>query len=300
MLPERVPRKYVDLIRQMSNKWPNWDPSNPPKLIEWFGKVGSYGQVNFDTGALDVEGNVYDPDFQKYVDDVDGRIKMTDCPPLWGDVEEDIVLSTIGLRDKDLKPGPDVPFSAVAASLKREWTFQKGRHGALLVVHKPRQEFLPPKTVLNELYKIPMLKDKLLITRVTHCPAYLLYLSGNGKYGETVSLALSGSESTGSGEPPGFEWWVNTERENLRKGCSKDGEYSFTPLYDLHRKIPLIRRQMRDSPKPDPEPENFWIVSYQPWQPLNNDGEEEPVYEYEAMEGSSFLMESGLYDSDEE
>jgi len=35
-------------------------------------KVGSYGRVNAQTGRFDVEGNVYDLEFQKLLDATDG------------------------------------------------------------------------------------------------------------------------------------------------------------------------------------------------------------------------------------
>ncbi|KIJ63519.1 hypothetical protein HYDPIDRAFT_112945 [Hydnomerulius pinastri MD-312] len=284
MRPENVPRKYVDLIRQTSNNWGIWDPSNAPK-------VGSYGQVNYDTGEMEVEGNVYDPEFQQYVDEVDGRMKMTDYPPVWSEVKQDVAMASLGVRRGELKPGPDAPPGVATASLKGHWTFQKGRCGGLLVLYQPREESLPADDVLEELYKIPLLKDKLLITNVTHCPAYSLYVSG--KDGETLSLALKGSREAGSEEPDsGLEWWVDPERErpSLRTECSMAGDYCFTPLFDLRRKLPLIRRLMRDSPPPDPKAEGFWCGTSQPWQPLDEDGEEDPVYDYDDMTGTSILL----------
>ncbi|KAH7906670.1 hypothetical protein BJ138DRAFT_1117362 [Hygrophoropsis aurantiaca] len=270
-------RKYVDLIRQTTAKWANWDPPIPIK-------VGSYGTINGETGELDVEGNIYDATFEEIWKTHFPNINLKDHQPKVGEPDEDFVVSSVGVRRRDLKIGPEIGLTGVAnVSLKGEWQFATGRRGALLVMHKPRQTYLPPGELLKPLYNIPELKDKYIVTSVFSCPAYSIYLSD--KSGEKVSLALvaNGPIPTAPianiGAELALDWWTDSQTSFLRKAASKKGDYSFTPLYALKRKLPVIRRLFRDSPVPEPTGDDFWIDVPQPWDPLDEDGELDPVYD---------------------
>lgn len=254
-------RKFVDLIRQSTAKWANWDPPIPIQ-------VGAYGRLNTETGELDIEGNIYDPEFQVYLDKVDGKLKLADFPAETGAVEDDFIVCTMGVRQNDLKVDGEIGIPGFGqASIKGEWQFQRGKRGALLIMHNPRQEYVPRGKILEALYKVPELKDMHIVNCIFKCPAYTIYLSD--KSGEKISLALTPSGSPN--EPQ--QWWSDTNASLLRKGQHKD--YMFTPLYGLKRKLPLIRRLMRDSPIPDPEGDDFWADVHVPWEPLNEDGNEE-------------------------
>jgi hypothetical protein len=52
---------------------------------------------------LDIEGNIYDPEFQILLDKVDGKLKLADFPPQVGAVEGDFIVCTMGVRQNDLK-----------------------------------------------------------------------------------------------------------------------------------------------------------------------------------------------------
>ncbi|KAG1867042.1 hypothetical protein C8R48DRAFT_599837 [Suillus tomentosus] len=254
-------RKFVDLIRQSTAKWANWDPPIPIP-------VGAYGRLNNETGELDIEGNIYDPEFQVLLDKVDGQLKLADFLPQIGAVEGDFIVCTMGVRQKDLKIDGEIKVAGLAqASIKGEWQFQRGKRGALLIMHNPRQEYVPRGRVLETLYKVPELKDMHIVNSIFKCPAYTIYLSD--KSGEKISLALT---SNGNASEPS-QWWSDTNVSLLRKGHHKD--YMFTPLYGLKRKLPLIRRLMRDSPVPDPEGDDFWVDVHVPWDPLDEDGDED-------------------------
>ncbi|KAF8133222.1 hypothetical protein EV363DRAFT_1070931, partial [Boletus edulis] len=58
--PEDAPCRYADNRNQNFTRWDVWDPAKGPRCAQL---IGSYGFINADTGALDVEGNVYDPEF---------------------------------------------------------------------------------------------------------------------------------------------------------------------------------------------------------------------------------------------
>lgn len=254
-------RKYIDLIRQSTAKWANWDPPIPIQ-------VGAYGRLNTESGELDIEGNIYDPEFQILLDKVDGKLKLADFPPQIGAVEGDFIVCTMGVRGNDLKVDGEINVAGLGqASIKGEWQFQRGKRGALLIMHNPRQEYVPRGRVLEALYKVPELRDMHIVNSIFKCPAYTIYLSD--KSGEKISLALT--PNANATEPQ--QWWSDTNASLLRKGQHKD--YMFTPLYGLKRKLPLIRRLMRDSPVPDPEGDDFWVDVHAPWDPLDEDGEEE-------------------------
>lgn len=254
-------RKFIDLIRQSTAKWANWDPPIPIQ-------VGAYGRLNTETGELDIEGNIYDPEFQVLLDKVDGAVKLADFPAQIGAVEGDFIVCTMGVRQNDLKIDAEINVAGLSqASIKGEWHFQRGKRGALLIMHNPRQEYIPRGRVLETMYKVPDLKDMHIVTSVFKCPAYIIYLSD--KSGEKISLALTPSEN----ETEPQQWWSDTNISLMRKGQHRD--YIFTPLYGLKRKLPLIRRLLRDSPVPDPEGDDFWVDVHVPWDPLDEDGEED-------------------------
>jgi hypothetical protein len=258
-------RKYIDLIRQVSSKWVNWDP---PIGIQ----VGAYGTVDKETGDLIVEGNVYDPAFQKELDKHNAGIIMADFPPQEGAVEDDFVISSRGSKRGDVDKESDTP-EITNASVKGRWSFERGKRGAILIMHSPRQFYIPPKVVLEPLYKVDKLIDKMLVTNIHVCPAYSMYLSD--KSGDRVSLALvSGVQATGANS--GVTWWVDAPNGLLRKAADQTGNSPFTPLYSLRRQIKRHRRFFRDKIRPEPEGDELWYNDSPPWDPLDEDGEEDP------------------------
>ncbi|KAG2338276.1 hypothetical protein BDR05DRAFT_969350 [Suillus weaverae] len=259
--------KYVDLIRQRTAKWANWFPEQQEI------RVGSYGRFSAQTGKFEVEGNVYDPEFQKLLDATDGKMKLSDHLPVLDEEEKDFAVGSMGVRAKEFSPGADVVEGIDKAKYKEDWQFLQDKRGAMLVMYKPRQEHFPKGKVFEALYKVPELKDKYIVPTVYKCRAYAIYLSH--KTGEKISLALL--PKSGEGNETQLEWWTNSKVEYLQVGTDKD--YVFSPLFTCQRKIPLVRPLMRDSPTPDPEDAGFWMEVYPPWEPLDDDGEIDPVYD---------------------
>jgi len=267
-------RKYVDLIRQSSSKWANWDPPIPVE-------VGAYGTINYETGELEVEGNIYDPEFQAELDKINIKFKIADHPPMQGEIEKDSIIASSGARKRDFNVESEAAVPGLAsASLKGQWQFEKGKRDALLVMHSPRQMYIPPKVILGHLYKLAMLQDKYIVTNVHVCPAFTMYLSN--KSGETVSLALvaQGPAAAGvtAGGGIGFNWWANGSVTLLREGCDKAGKYCYTPLYALKRRLGPFnwKRPFRDGDR-ELEGDELWRNVYPPWEPLDEDGVEDPV-----------------------
>jgi hypothetical protein len=247
-------RKFTDLIRQTSSKWANWDPT-----IEI--KVGDYGMINRQSGNLEVQGSIYDAAFQESLNQQGFTLDLSDtsCQPIRGAVKEDIVMSSTVTQEGDFSIESEDPFT----SAKAQFQFQEGKRGALLVMHKPQQQYIPQGRVLSIIHKANQLKDAYLVDSTLTCQGYYLCLSN--KSGEKISLALRNS----------FDWWTDAQAAFLRKAVDKAGQYRYTPLYTLkHRQNSLLARLFRLETEDD-----LWPDCAPPWQPLDEDGIEEPEWE---------------------
>jgi len=272
-MPSYLQRKYIDLIRQVSSKWVNWDP---PIEIQ----VGAYGTVDKETGEFIMEGNVYDPAFQDELDKHNAGIRMLDYPPQEGPIEGDFVIASRGAKHRNLNVDAEVDVPGIASAIvKGQWLFQRSKRDAVLIMHSPRQRFLPRNVVLDPLYKVDKLIDKSLVTSIHVCPAYSMYLSD--KSGDKVSLALvaqgpvTGIAGITAGGGGGFTWWADAQTGIHRKACDETGNYTFTPLFSLKRQIKRNRRWIRDTIRPEPTGDELWYDHSPPWDPLDEDGEED-------------------------
>lgn len=267
-------RKYIDLIRRVSSKWVNW---NPPIQI----RVGSFGKIDKETGDLIVEGNIYDPEFQEDLDKHDVKISMANFPPQEGPVEDDFVIASRGAKRQDIDSDSESKLAGITnASFKGQWSFERDKRDAVLIMHNPRQIFLPPNVVLEQLYKVDRMVNKHLVTNIHVCPAYSMYLSD--KSGDKATLALvakvpaDGVVDATADASGGFTWLVNTQDGLFREGSDKAGDYNFTPLYSLRRPIKRYRRFFRDAIRPEPAGDGLWYNDSPPWDPLDEDGVEDP------------------------
>ncbi|KAG8215857.1 hypothetical protein J3R82DRAFT_7812 [Butyriboletus roseoflavus] len=270
-------RKYIDLIHQVSSKWVNWDPPIPVE-------VGAYGEVEGETGELRVEGNIYDPKFQHELDKLGLTLRVADHPPQLGGVEEDFIIASKGARRVGLHMGPEAGVAGIAsASFQGQWQFEHGKRDALLIMHSPRLRFLPRNVFLETLFRVPALKDKCLVTGIHVCPAFSMYLSN--KSGERVSLALvarvpvAGVAGVTAGADGGIGWWSDTQADLMRKACDKAGNYCYTPLYMMKRRTGWLSRLFREDETPETPPtgDDLWRDVSPPWDPLNEDGEEDSL-----------------------
>jgi len=217
--------------------------------------------------------------FKKYLPpDLD--LSLPEHQPVEGDVEEDLIMTTEGVSSKGISVAPNFGIAGAAqVSLKLQLQFPEGKRGASLVMHKPRQTFISPNTVLEPLFKIEVLRDKYLVTRTFSCPAYSQYLS-NGK-GEQLSLALAVSTPipvapglTAGGEVSA-DWKTNIQSQYHRKASTQSGKYSFTPLYDMKKKATFWQRMWRGAPSvPAPEGDDLWEDAGLPWNDDDDDEEE--------------------------
>jgi len=257
-------RKFVELIHATSSKWANWDP---PHQI----KVGDYGKLGRETGMFEKEGNIYE--------DLDPTIANLAVlhKPLTGAPDDRVIISSAGVTHHELNVAAEYGIVGLAnASIRGQWRFGT-RRGALLIMDRPLSSYLPPQKLLKHLVGIPIFKHKVLVTEVISCPAYTLYLSTANS--EAIELALIGTTPT----PPGItvganvgtSWWSRNMSGMFRQASDPNGSYNYTPLYILKKIRPehLLRR---DSPVPDPEDDDLWVDVHAPWDPLDEDGDEEP------------------------
>jgi len=255
-------RKYIDLIFRASSKWANWDP--PVEI-----KVGDYGTIDVETGKFEKEGNIYEEPTTAEL--------VAPHPPQVDSPEKELIVTSRGVKSHEFTLEPQSTTVGLhEASIKGRWEFGSKR-GALLIIAAPRKAYIPPDVILDKLAAVPLLKEKALVTGVVTCPAYSLYLSASNK--EIIDVAFAGTlpvhpEVTAGGAVEAV-WWTQNIAGVHRHACDKSGSYSYTPLYTLQtvRKKGILRR---DSPVPDPEGDDLWVVAQEPWDPLDNDGVEEP------------------------
>jgi len=231
--------------------------------------VGDYGTTDRETGKFLKEGNIYEDAAMAHLTD--------QHKPLTGAPEGTWIISSAGVRYRELTVGAECGVVGLAnASIKGQWKFGS-RRGALLIMSRPLSSYVPPKVLLKHLVDIPTFKNKVLVTEVVSCPAYSLYLSTANN--EAIELALIGTMPT----PPGIAvdvevgatWWSRNMGGMFREACDRNGLHNYTPLYTL-KKIRQKHLLRRESPVPDPEDDDLWIDVQEPWDPLDEDGEEEP------------------------
>jgi len=258
-------RKFIELIYNRTGKYPNWDP--PSEM-----QVGSYGRIDRETGNLTVEGSIYDDAFKETlirvgIDIESGEHRPEDCPD-----ETDFTAWSKNVKKLEFNietHAKDIPGIA-SATIKGTWEVKKGTTGAVLLMHNPRIKRLTAD-VLTKLSKIELLKHMHVVTKVFYCPAFSLYLSD--KSGEKISIALVDATSTAGGSAS-MAWWSDNLAGLSRRGSKT--EHCFTPLYELkHVRHPRWRRT---SPSPERTGEDLWIAPHPPWAPLDEEGNDVPVY----------------------
>jgi len=236
--------------------------------------VGDYGTIDRETGKFQKEGNIYEDATIAHLAD--------QHKPITSALDNAWIISSAGVTQSELTVDAECGVTGLAnASFKGQFKFSS-RRGVLLIMSRPLCSHVPPKVLLKHLVDIPILKNKVLVTEVISCPAYCFYLStGNS---ETIELALLGTIPTPPDIAVGAEveatWWSrNTAGGTFRADCDRNGLPSFAPLYTL-KKIRQKHLLRRESPVPDPEDDDLWIDVLEPWDPLDDEGEEEAFDNY--------------------
>jgi len=177
-------RKYIDLIYGVTS---NFQVSlDPPIEI----RVGDYGMMN--DGEFEMFGNIYE----------DKIIDMTDpalCP-----VEEEggdsLIIKSEGVISRDLSTNTEAAAPGAASdALKIEFEFDGRKQAAVLVMYKPRYISFPKNERIIELLnsRPGVLKGKYIISEVTTCAAFMMYLSTNKPEKSSVTFCTTGPTASG-------------------------------------------------------------------------------------------------------
>jgi hypothetical protein len=72
--------------------------------------VGDYGKIDNETGGLDVEGNIYDKAFQTSLEKQNLKIDLSDssCQPQKGELDDNMIMSSSGVKQGDFSAKPEV------------------------------------------------------------------------------------------------------------------------------------------------------------------------------------------------
>lgn len=281
-------RKFIELIFERTGKYPNWDP---PSEIP----VGSYGFVDKVTGNFFPKGSIYSSEFQPLlrsvgIDPDSDKHHPEDCPE---EAEFTAWSTNVKKLELNVESYAGVPGIATA-SIKGTWQVKRGTTGAVLLMNKPRIKHINQEA-LGKLSDIELFRSMHLVTKVFYCPAYSLYLSD--KSGDNVSMALLASAPVPVvgpmvtvGATSEMKWWSDIQAGLSRNGCKT--EHCFTPLYELLH--PRYQRNRRATPSPERTGEQLWVPAPPPWAPLDEDGQEVPVYTYGDTNSDDSEEESGF------
>ncbi|KIK41205.1 hypothetical protein CY34DRAFT_806384 [Suillus luteus UH-Slu-Lm8-n1] len=276
-VPLAASRKFIDLIHQASSMWANWD--SPSQI-----RVGDYGMIDNTTGELVVQGNIYDDTFQTFLNNQGLKIDLSEpsCQPQQGEIDDSMIITSSGVKQIGLSMSSEVSsLNLASASLKVKCQFPEGKRGAVLAMYKPKRQYIPQGKVLTHVYKARPLHDKHLVTSTFTCSGYCMYLSN--KSGKRIAMALIRSPPIPAAAgliadgAVSMDWWTDAQAAFLRKAVDKSGVYCYTPLYTLkHRQNSWIPRLFRGEEEEETE-DDLWPDCAPPWQPLDDDGNEDPV-----------------------
>lgn len=260
-------RKFIDLIWKSSTKYAVWDPAYAEI------QVGDYGALDKDTGHFEKAGNIFrTPELEHLVRD-------HQQPSIKDDPKSDNVMTITSLNAKkvDIDTALSVNAQVAQASFKSGWKFGE-RTGAVLVVHQPRYVTLPPEMDFKALTKHPVLHEMFLVTNLTTCPAYLLYLATKEDKGISLALCVQppvGLAPVTAGPTVTTSWVTEHGGGFYREGTHS--EHRYTVLFDLKRCRKEKTRLFRESLSPERPGISDLDTAYPPWGMIDEDGEEEDI-----------------------
>ncbi|KAI9458822.1 hypothetical protein F5148DRAFT_315756 [Russula earlei] len=255
---EHAQRKYIDLIKEASAKWPNWDPSRNLH-------PGDFGTVEKKTGDFIVEGNIYTH--------VDIAKIANQYPPIQAPDVDNFQIPSFEVRGSEIRPDDGEDSGHL---LRSRWQFNSKR-GAVLLMHRPRMTRVPDEFFKASLH-LPVLKGKCVVYQVWNCPGFYMYLSNRSSEQVTVSLRAKSNTSAGPdvhSQPPLTLHWSAEGSAGVRQYAYK-ADAVYTPLFCLKSiRRPLLRRDQNSYGKA------AWHETDVPWDDLDGEGvtEPEPIYD---------------------
>jgi len=255
---ENAQRKYIDLVKEASAKWPNWDPSRNLR-------PGDFGTVNKTTGDFVVEGNIYTH--------VDIAKTAEQYRPVQAAEIDYFQIPSFEVRGLDVKVDDKADTGLL---LKGQWRFNSKR-GAILLMHRPRMTRVPDE-FFNASLHLPILKGKCLVYQVWNCPGFYMYLSNRSSEQVTVSLRTRINPPAGPGanpEPPVTYQWSAEGSTGVRQYAYRP-DAVYTPLFCLKSiRKPLLRRDESSLGR------EAWRETDVPWGDLDEEGVTEPEAVYD-------------------
>ncbi|KAG2151621.1 uncharacterized protein EDB93DRAFT_1103058 [Suillus bovinus] len=286
-------RKFMDLLYTPTYQFVNWDPLTAIN-------VGDYGMVNKETGEFEREGNLY-----TLQNDVD--IDMTDpaLRPIETEGDDTYIVKSWGatVENVDTTKEATVP-GAGNVALKVEFESDGRRRAAMMVMYKAKHISIPNDERIVKLIKSKpdVLKEKYVVTQVTCCAAYVMYMSTTEVEKFPVTLHVNGPivPAVDAGGATSFTWSSGTNHGVYREGSKSGAKYM--PIYKLKEPrskfwVPLSER---GNEKIDDSIEK-WVAVDPPWELIDDDGEEDPFYDAE-MHGDFGVFNDGYpdnYDDDD-
>ncbi|KAI9510612.1 hypothetical protein F5148DRAFT_1147463 [Russula earlei] len=244
---EHAQRKYIDLIKEATSKWPNW---NPTREIQ----VGDFGKVNIKTGDFIVEGNIYT--------DVNIAKIASQYPPVQVPEVDYYQIPSYEARALDVKANGDGADKGIL--FKTQWQFNNKR-GALFFMYRPRSTRVPKEFFNPSL--LPILRGKFVVYQVWRSPGFYMYLSNRSSEKVTVGLRTNATAPGGANASPSVT--VNWFSE----GTAGVAQHAYRP--DAEIRTPLLRR---DESSMGIE---GWHEADVPWDDLDEEGVTEPETIYD-------------------
>ncbi|KAF9475816.1 hypothetical protein BDN70DRAFT_935566 [Pholiota conissans] len=266
--PKFLSRKYVDLIYPLDGSYANYTAA---RRFD----VGDFGVIDKETGLFEKHGSIFDPELS--ISDYD---ELTQLISLYSEPKPDppstsTHLKSNGIKQMGVTGGINVPDG------KAEWKFEFGSHyGAVLILVQPYSTNLCNtynlRPLLQFLEEKHILDDQVIVTSVTHCPAYAFTISRGCWNSVTFSLIgayppfaasagiyIKNSKASGVhdiGSQPGVIYTPLLRLGTLKEGC----------LRTQYRMISTDGPVKAVSDTVDDMFEPYAL----PWGPLNEDGEE--------------------------
>ncbi|KAG2160196.1 uncharacterized protein EDB93DRAFT_1244938 [Suillus bovinus] len=274
----------MDLLYTPTYQFVNWDPLTAIN-------VGDYGMVNKDTGEFEWEGNLY-----TLQNDVDIDMTDTALRPIETEGNDTYIVqswvppsrTSTQLLKRSTVPG------AGKVALKVEFESDGMRRAA-----KATHISIPNDERIIRLIKSrpDVLKEKYVVTKVTCCAAYAMYMSTTEVEKFPVTLQANGPivPVVDVGGATSFTWSSGTNHGVYREGSKSGAKYM--PIYKLKepRSKFWVPPSERGNEKIDDSIEK-WVAVDPPWEPIDDDGEEDPFYDAE-MHGDFGVFNDGYPDN---
>ncbi|KAG2347052.1 hypothetical protein BDR05DRAFT_945447 [Suillus weaverae] len=213
-----------------------------------------FGKIDRKTAVLQVEGNTYDEAFQESLKQQGLIIDLShpSCQPIKGAVEEDMVMSSIDVKKGEISVTPHVEFQ-----------FQEGRRGVVLAMHKSQQEYIAQGRVLSIIHEAHQLKDKHIVSSTL--PRLLSVIVQQ----VMLKARLSGRAYLLAEERPSIGGRMLRGRFSERRLTGLDS--AVTPLSSTSSAGNIGSSERSVGQR--------WLDCPLPWDPLDEDGNEDTVYE---------------------